>query len=78
VKTPLEIVWCQDGTAFLNFWDSANGFDVCCQIDTGGRLINHNGAGQEVSFGDFIAMVENVVQPFSDVVYRDVFEDGSI
>jgi hypothetical protein len=66
MKTKLEIVWCPDGTAFLNFWDTVHGKDVCCQIDTGGKLIDENGEGKEITFAEFISMVESVVAPFTE------------
>ena len=66
MKTKLEIVWCPDGTAFLNFWDYNEGQDVCCQIDIGGKLIDNNGEGVEISFAEFISRVEAIVSPFSD------------
>ena len=65
MKIKLEIVWCPDGTAFLNFWDSGQGKDVCCQINTGGKLIDENGEGKEITFAEFISKVESIVSPFS-------------
>jgi len=66
MKTRLEIVWCPDGTAFLNFWDSMNGKDVCCQINTGGKLVDESGDGKEITFAEFISRVESVVAPFTE------------
>jgi len=65
VKTKLEIVWCPNGTAFLNFWDDVGGKDICCQINTGGRLIDENGDGEEITFNEFISRVELIVKPFT-------------
>lgn len=63
MKTSLELVWCPDGTAFLNFWDTVHGNDVCCQIDTGGRLISDSGKGEEITFAEFLYRVESAYLP---------------
>jgi len=61
VKASLEIVWCPDNSTFLNFWDSKHCHDICCQIGTGGRLIDDNGAGKEITLAEFLTQVKNVM-----------------
>lgn len=60
IKINIEIVWCPDGSTFLNFWDNQNGHDITCQIDTGNKIIDDD-TGKEITFADFLTKVENVV-----------------
>ena len=69
MKIGLELVIHKepDGRKFLNYWDFRQGNDICCQIINGKLLKSEYDEegnelpGKEVSFLDFIKMVEAVV-----------------
>ena len=60
----LELIFGET-KCYLNFWDSINGNDVCCEIRDGKIFIDSEDddaeTQKEISFSEFIELVQNSI-----------------
>jgi hypothetical protein len=60
----IEYIFSDNGTKFLNYWDSKNGNDVCCEIIDNKLFLmqfdekSNELPPKEISFFDFLKMIE--------------------
>lgn len=67
MREKLEIIFNQDDTMFLNFWDWVHGNDVCCEIKDGKIYLwqyDENGEqlpNKAIGFMEFLALVKDSI-----------------